>query len=239
VVPIRARVGITPVLAMLHALAAARSTREVWWLHGARNGAEHAFAGECDELLRQLPRGCRYVVYSQPLASDSAGRGFDARGHLNLALLTRIGVARDADFYCCGPAAFLESMTRDLPTLGVARDRLHSETFGPGTFSTPGMKEHRPPPHPPPGPDGAGPRVSFARSGLSVHWDPRYQTLLDLAEACDVPVHWSCRTGVCHTCEAGLIGGSVAYDAEPLDAPAKGNLLLCCSRPRDDVQIDL
>jgi ferredoxin len=89
------------------------------------------------------------------------------------------------------------------------------------------------------GPPGEGPRVSFARSGLSVAWNSRFQNLLDLAEACDVPVHWSCRTGVCHSCEVGLIGGSVTYDPDPLDPPASGNLLICCSRPSVDVVIDL
>ena len=35
---ISAGVGATPVLAMLHALAAAQASREVWWVHGARDG---------------------------------------------------------------------------------------------------------------------------------------------------------------------------------------------------------
>ena len=66
-----------------------------------------------------------------------------------------------------------------------------------------------------------------------------YQSILELAEACDVPVRWSCRTGVCHTCESGLVSGAVDYDPQPLDSPAKGNLLVCCSRPTRDVVIDL
>ena len=234
-----AGVGITPVLAMLHALAGIKSTREVWWLYGARNGAEHPFARECNELLRQLPRSCRYIVYSQPSAAESLSTDYDARGHLGIDALTRLGVARDADFYLCGPPTFLQELTRDLLGWGVPRSQLHSEIFGAGTSSTPGIKEQRPPPHAPAGPPGAGPRVSFARSGLSVAWDARFQSLLDLAEACDVPVSWSCRTGVCHRCESGLVGGSVTYEPDPLDPPATGNLLICCSRPRGEVVIDL
>jgi ferredoxin len=60
-----------------------------------------------------------------------------------------------------------------------------------------------------------------------------------LAEACDVPVKWFCRNGVCHTCESGLIDGKVAYSPEPLDPPADGKLLICCSKPQGDVQLDL
>src|SRR6185437_5615276 len=96
------------------------------------------------------------------------------------------------------------------------------------------------PPHLPADDATTGPLVSFARSGIAVHWRPSaYQSILDLAEACDVPVRWSCRTGVCHNCESGLVSGEVAYGPEPLERPADGNLLICCSRPRGDVVIDL
>ena len=85
-----------------------------------------------------------------------------------------------------------------------------------------------------------GPVVSFSRSGTAAHWDPSaYQSVLELAEACDVPVRWSCRTGVCHSCETGLLSGEVAYDPAPLDEPAAGNLLVCCSQPARDIVIDL
>jgi ferredoxin len=94
-------------------------------------------------------------------------------------------------------------------------------------------------PHAPVGPPGNGPKISFARAGLTVSWDAKFQSLLEFAEACDVPVRFSCRTGVCHTCECGLISGSVKYDPDPLEPPAAGNLLICCSRPQEDVAIDM
>jgi ferredoxin len=95
-------------------------------------------------------------------------------------------------------------------------------------------------PHPPLGARGTGPLVSFARRGLTVRWcSSAEHSLLELAEACDVPVRWSCRTGVCHNCESGLISGSVAYRPDPLDPPAEGNVLICCSQPQGDVVIDL
>jgi ferredoxin-NADP reductase/MOSC domain-containing protein YiiM/ferredoxin len=236
---VSAGVGVTPVLAMLHNLVATRSKREVWWLYGARSSAEHPFARECDELLRELPRSCRYIAYSQASAADAAAGAFDARGHLGLDVLTRLRVPMEADFYLCGPVAFLQDLTRSLRSLGVAPNRLHSESFGPSGSSTPGIDEQRPSPHAPAGAAGKGPRISFARCGLAVNWDSRFQNLLELSEACDVPVRWSCRTGVCHRCEVELISGAVAYEPDPLDPPASGNLLLCCSRPEGDVVLDL
>jgi len=95
-------------------------------------------------------------------------------------------------------------------------------------------------PHMPKEDSNTGPLVSFARSGIAAHWNAsRYASILELAEACDVPVRWSCRTGVCHTCESGLISGAVVYGPEPLEMPANGNLLVCCSQPKSDIVIDL
>jgi ferredoxin-NADP reductase/MOSC domain-containing protein YiiM len=240
VVLLSAGVGVTPVMAMLHALAAQASPRPVWWIYGARNRRDHPFAGEARELLAKLAQAQSHVQYSRPEATDRLGVDFDAAGRLSVAVLEKMGVPREADFYLCGPPAFLEDFTAGLGGWGVARDRVHTEIFGSGKSITPGVKKvPRRLPHAPAGSPGKGPRISFARAGLTVSWNPKFQSLLELAEACDVPVRWSCRTGVCHTCECGLISGSVSYDPEPLEPSAAGNLLICCSRPREDMVIDI
>jgi ferredoxin len=155
-------------------------------------------------------------------------------------VLRQLDLPRDGDFYICGPSAFMSDLTAGLAALGIARDRIHTEAFGAGASNTPGIAAaSRPPPHLPAGVAGSGPLVSFTRSGLNVRWDPTFQSLLELAEACDVPVRWACRTGVCHTCESGLVAGKVSYRPDPVDAPADGDLLICCARPEGDVVIDL
>lgn len=239
VVLLSAGVGATPVLAMLHALAHEASSRAVWWLFGCRNREDHPFAEESHNLVATLTRGKSYIRYSRPGAQDRQGIDFDDPGHLAADMLKNLGVPRDADFYLCGPTVFLRDLTAGLAASGVSDDRVHAEIFGPGKSLTPGIADTpRRPPHPPEGLAGSGPRVSFARSGLNVCWDPKFPSLLDFAEACDVPVRWSCRTGVCHTCESGLISGSVAYQPEPLEPSARGNLLICCSQPQGDLVID-
>jgi len=240
VVLLSAGVGVTPVLAMLHALAADVSPRPAWWIYGARNRQDHPFAREVRDLLAKLPDARGYVQYSQPDAADRLGVDFDAAGRLTATVLEKLGVPRESDFYLCGPPAFFKDFKIGLDGWGVAPDRVHTEVFASGNSITPGVKEApRPLPHAPAGSPGKGPEISFARAGLTVNWDPKFQSLLELAEACDVPVRWSCRTGVCHTCECGLISGSVTYDPEPLEPPAAGNLLTCCSRPREDLIIDI
>src|SRR5579862_1530879 len=239
VVLLSAGVGATPVMSMLHALAAQESKRQVWWIYGARNRAEHPFAEESRSVLKRLSDQRSYIVYSQPAATDRPQTDFDASGHIDTALLDKIGVSRDGDFYLCGPPLFLQNMRDGLSNWGVAAERVHIEIFGALDGITPGMKQVAHNPHQPAGPAGAGPSVSFARSGLTVAWDRKFASLLELAEACDVPVRWSCRTGVCHTCMTGLIGGSITYQPEPLETPAPGNVLVCCSQPDSDVVIDL
>ena len=240
VVLLSAGVGVTPMMAMLHALAANASPRLVWWIYGARNSLDHPFAREVRDLLVNLPQARSHVRYSHPEATDRPGVDFDAAGRLTIAAIEKMGIPRESDFYLCGPAPFLEEFTAGIVGWGVSRDRVHTEIFGSGNPITPGVKEvPRRPPHVPAGSPGKGPRISFARAGLTVFWDTKFQSLLDLAETCDVPVRWACRTGVCHTCECGLVSGSVTYDPEPLEPPADGNLLTCCSRPQDDLVIDI
>jgi len=239
VVLLSAGVGATPVLAMLHALAAEKSNRAVWWLYGTRNREEHPFLEESRALIQELKYGHSYIQYSRPGPTDQRSVDFDAAGRLTVSAFDKIGVPYEGQFYLCGPPGFLRELTADLAAWGVTADRIHAEIFGTLDSITPGMKAATHSPHLPAEPAGLGPQVSFARSGLTLPWNAKYRSLLELAEACDVPVRWSCRTGVCHTCETTLIAGDVQYDPEPLDSPAKGDALICCCRPRGDVVLDL
>jgi ferredoxin-NADP reductase len=236
-----AGIGATPVLAMLYSLATARATRQVLWVHAARDQQHHPFAAEVRQLVRTLPNGRSYVCYSQPGSQDKIGEDFDARGHLSKSFLDEFQIPRDADVYICGPTHFMADMKDALAEKGVAQERIHIEIFNGGEAMTPGVVgTTKRTPHLPKDDVNAGPLVSFARSGIAVHWNAaEYQSILELAEACDVPVRWSCRTGVCHNCESGLVSGEVVYGPEPLDKPAEGNILVCCSQPIGDVVLDL
>jgi ferredoxin-NADP reductase/MOSC domain-containing protein YiiM len=240
VVLLSAGIGVTPVLAMLHVLAAEASTREIWWLYGTRNRREHPFAEETRSLLKALAHGRSHIRYSAPDPEDRPGMDFDAPGRLDMRALQELSLPPGGDFYICGPSAFMSDLTAGLAASGVAPGRIHSEIFGAGPSITPGIAAAPPrQPHLPAGPPGSGALVSFGRSGINVRWEPTFHSLLELAEACDVPVRWSCRTGVCHTCETGLVAGTVGYRPDPVDAPADGNVLICCSQPDGDIVIDL
>jgi ferredoxin-NADP reductase/MOSC domain-containing protein YiiM len=241
VVLLSAGIGVTPVLSMLHALSVAGSRRQVLWIHAARDGEHHPFGAESRRLLNMLEHARGHVCYSAPAASDRMGDDFDDTGRVSQTALEKIGLPVDADVYLCGPASFMHDMKGTLERMGVPGSRLHLERFGGVESFNPGVTGTSVrAPHLPSSEVAEGPLVSFARSGIAAHWNAlAYPSILELAEACDVPVRWSCRSGVCHNCESGLVSGTVAYEPEPLDKPADGNVLICCARPAGDIVVDL
>ena len=238
VVLISAGVGVTPVLCMLHTLAATASPRQIWWLHAAHDHSQHPFAAESRELLGSLSNGHIRVFYSQFDSADDFF-GDTESGRLSAAAVASFGLPPTSDVYLCGPSAFMDDLSAALGELGFQPAQLHTELFGAAPALTPGVAATTVPPHLPVGPPRTGPLVQFSRSGLTARWGPPSSTLLEFAEACDVPVRWSCRTGVCHNCETALLSGTVDYTVEPLEPASLGNILLCCAQPAESVVVDL
>jgi ferredoxin-NADP reductase/MOSC domain-containing protein YiiM len=236
---ISAGIGVTPVLAMLHRLAAQRSGREVWWIHGARGPAEDAFANEVHDLLSGLPHAHEHIFYSAASGDDLATH-HAIGGRLTSRALAILDLPVNASAYICGPMAFMTDVQAALSNLGLRAGDVHTELFGTLGAINPGLTDLRHvPPHLPPGPPGAGPLITFARSGIAAPFNTGQRSLLELADACDVPARWSCRTGVCHTCTTPLLSGEITYSPDPLELPNTGEILICCSRPTTDVVLDM
>ncbi len=229
VVMISAGIGVTPVLAMLHALAAARSSRDIWWLHTARSRETQAFAAEVTTLIESLPQARQQVFYTQ------------TQGRLGQPAIAALGLPTDAAAYLCGPTQFMTEMRDALTAAGLDGTQIHTELFGALPAINPGVVGGAPrtPPHPPAGTPGTGPSITFTRSGLTVNWSSDYGSILDIAEACDVPTRFSCRSGVCHICETGVVAGATRYVQPPLEAPGPGSVLICSAAPESDLVLDL
>jgi ferredoxin-NADP reductase len=246
IVLVSAGIGATPVLAMLQALATARSRREVWWVHGARNGREHAFRAEVRQLLAALPNGFAHVRYSRPDPRDVPGRDFDTLGRVTPEALLDLRLPPDAEYRLCGTAPFVAALEAGLREAGIEPGRIGSERFG-GASANNGSD-----PAPAPGSDRTpalgsdparvgsdpAPTVAFSRSGVSATWESGHGSILELAEANGVPAASGCRAGACHGCRAPVLEGTVRHDPEPLAAAPPGSALLCCAVPEGDVLID-
>lgn len=232
-----AGIGVTPVLAMLHHLADSNSRREVWWIHTTHDAHSHVFADEAAELVGSLRSARSLVYYTAP--GDPLPSGVVA-GRLTADLVAQLALPVHATTYICGPVSFMDDLTSALTAVGLSPRRIHTERFGSRSPINPGVVgTQAPPPHQPPGPPGTGPKVTFARSGLTVRWSDGYPSTLELAEACDVPTQWSCRTGVCHTCVTAVLAGKAEYIMPPLEEPGPDETLICSSRPTGDLVLDL
>ncbi len=243
-------VGLTPLVAMAHALAR-EGRRRTHFIHACENGRAHALSREMRQLSRTAPNLHLHVCYRNPDASDELGRDYDSEGLITPALLQALLPLDDYDFYLCGPGPFMQSVFTQLVELGVREERIRYEFFGPATLlraSPPLIKEAgalAPSAQAASGLSAPATAttdaltVTFSRSGLSVAWDPSFETLLDFAEAQGLTPAFSCRAGICSTCMCDMPAGEVDYVAEPLDEPPQGKALLCCSRPRSDVVIAL
>ncbi len=229
VVLVSAGIGVTPVLAMLHALAEAGSDRDIWWLHTTRSPETQVFTTEVTSLIESLPHARQRVFYTQT---------GDRMDHRSLAALY---LSSDATAYLCGPTQFMTDMRDALVSIGLDSAHIHTELFGALPAINPGVVEtgQRQPPHAPPGTAGQGPSITFSRSGLTVNWSPDYGSILDLAEACDVPTRFACRSGVCHVCVTGVVAGTTTYVQSPLEPPEPGTVLICSAAPETDLVLDL
>ena len=234
-----AGIGITPVLAMLQRLASEASTREVWWVHTTHDATTAGFADEVDDLLGRLPSAHSFVFYTTPAEPLAPASGIRT-GRLTAEVIAGLGLPTDACAYLCGPEGFMDDVTAALAATGLDPARIHTERFGSRSPINPGVvRAELPPPHQPPGEPGAGPEVTFARSGLTTAWSDGYASLLELAEACDVPTQWSCRSGVCHTCVTAVLSGEASYDVTPLEPPGADEVLICSARPEAELVLDL
>ncbi len=231
-----AGVGVTPMVSMLEAIVEASSSRQIWFIHGARNRRKHIMGAFARRIAAEHDNVRLHICYSRPDPEDVLGKDYDSAGHVTVDLIQHLLPRGDFDFYLCGPARFIKTLYDGLLAWSVPKARIHYEFFGPATV----LKPSRPRAHKTAASSGADTiDVSFARSGLTVAWDSSVESLLDLAETHGLRPDFSCRSGICHTCMCRLIDGDVEYSLHIADEPDSGQVLICCSRPRSSVVLDL
>ena len=235
-------VGLTPLVAMLHALAA-ESDRTVHFIHACDNGDLHALRDEVEAVAAARPGLHVHFCYRAPTGRDVAAARHHSAGVVTRDLIQRLLPLDDYDVYLCGPTPFMRAVHAILRGLGVPKNRIAYEFFGPASL----LDDQDAPSPPPPAADATTATaeassdvlVQFARSGISAAWTGASPSLLDLAEAQGLRPEFSCRAGICSTCSARLLSGEVEYFEEPLDPPPDGQVLLCCARPVGSVAIDI
>ncbi|MFX1675859.1 2Fe-2S iron-sulfur cluster-binding protein [Paraburkholderia sp. A2WS-5] len=243
-------VGLTPLVSMLHRLRAMAGARDrrVYFIHACENGAVHAFGREVQAVAAECPNVRVHVCYRQPAAQDRRAQTFDSEGLITRETLQGLLPLDDYEVYLCGPPAFMQANWRLLRSLGVARERIHYEFFGPATVleadaDVEPARETSPDAVPRTETireiDAHATTVRFHPDAAPVAWDDRCESLLELAEQHGYAVPFSCRVGICNTCVTRLAQGNVEYATAPLDPPAEGTVLLCCAKPAGHVTLAL
>jgi len=232
-------VGLTPLVSMLHALAA--TERRTFFIHACENGEVHALRDEVEALAASNPGVTVHFCYRFPTEADRAADNHHSEGVVTKELMQRLLPLDDYDFYLCGPSPFMQAVHATLRGLGVARERIAYEFFGPAMLleAVPEKPKAAAPTTPTVAAPGEALMVEFRKSGVTAAWDGNAESLLAFAEDQGLVPEFSCRAGICGTCKSHLVSGEVAYFEEPLDELAAGEVLLCCSKPQGSVVLDL
>jgi ferredoxin-NADP reductase len=225
-------IGLTPLMAMAHALGA-DGGRPTLLAHVATTPGEAIFAEELASLAARAPNlTVRRLLVG---VAGSVPDGFHGIGPLTADHLRAWLPIGDYEAYLCGPRAFLDATTTTLAGLGLRPERILTESFEPARPAAAASTA----PAPAPAPVLADtPPVTFEPAGRTVPWDPACRTLLDFAEANGLAPPFSCRAGICATCRTA-VEGPVGYVDEPLEMPEPGYALLCCAVPRGPVTVRL
>jgi ferredoxin-NADP reductase/MOSC domain-containing protein YiiM len=239
VVMLSGGVGLTPMISMLNAIVESGKKRQVWFVHGTRNGIHHAMCKHMRRVAVDNDNVSLHIRYSRPQPEDLKGRDYDSTGHVTVDFLGELLPDKNMDFYLCGPPPFMKSLLKDLLDCGVPQNRIHFELFGPASMLQEGIRSKRALSRKKPVSGEEAFEVVFLQTGTTAKWDPEYENLLDFAEDQGVFPDFSCRSGICHTCMHELLEGEVEYAFEPLDPPYPGQVLLCCARPKSNLVIDV
>jgi len=239
VVLLSAGVGLTPLISMLNAIVEVGSNRPTWFIHGSRNKREHAMGEHVRRVTEENSNVYSHIRYSKPSSEDKIGPDYDDRGHVDIELVKHLVPDRNCDFYLCGPAPFMKSLFNGLLAWGVPEVRIHYEFFGPASVLKERAKVSTPKHIAEASQCCEEIEVTFSKSGVKANWNPSFESILDLAEANGLSPDYSCRSGIYHTCMCKLEEGEVEYVLEPLDPPEEGSVLICCSKPRNNVVVDL
>lgn len=238
---IGAGVGITPLMSVLRYLTDRSWPGDIYLLYGCSTSQNVIFREELDYLQRRHPNLHVVITISHPEESDWKG----STGRITKELITQsVPDLASRYVHICGPVPMMESVKKMLSEIGVPKERIKSEAFGPA-LGKPEPTRTKPAP-----PSGVGaveqsaqvalPTVKFALSDKSAPL-PRDETILDAADQVGVDIDNSCRLGTCGTCRVKLLSGSVTMEVEdglePDDKEA-GIILACQAKSGRDVTVE-
>ncbi|MEM9941026.1 MAG: 2Fe-2S iron-sulfur cluster-binding protein, partial [Planctomycetota bacterium] len=226
-------IGITPMVSMANTLLENNSKRPIILLYGVRNGLDQPFRHHLEELGSRHDNFFSIFCYSRPCPEDLLDRDYHIEGFVSVDILKKLLPQPACEFYLCGPPKFMDSIYNDLKDWNVGEDQIFFEAFGPATVGKNRNKEkgshltemtHQ---------------IRFSQSEVTVKWDGSCDSLLELAEAKEIPIDSGCRAGSCGTCVTKILSGSVSYpDNQAVDC-GSDECLACIAQPASDLELEV
>ena len=241
IVLIAGGVGITPMMSVARYLTDRSYPCEIFFLYGARSPEEFVFREELEYLQKRHAN--LHVAATMSRAEGTAWMG--ATGPISKEFIARSvpEIARRR-VHLCGPPPMMEAVRAALAELGVPKDQIKTEAFGPARGVAPGTAA----PLPSSGlapvgetiPRIATAEVRFTKSGKTGALAPD-QTVLEAAEVIGVEIDYSCRVGICGACKVRLIEGAVTMEVEeglPPEEKARGVILACQAKSVGNLAVE-
>lgn len=219
--------GITPVLSLAATALATEPESTFTVVCGNRSAAEVMFADELAELKDRHPQRLRlvHVLSREQHASELLSGRLDAAR--STRLIEALGLVDVDEWFLCGPLGVVRSAQQAIESTAAA-GRVHVELF----------HAEQPPAATVSAGEGGSVAVTITLDGRSTDFSmDRGERVLDAALRHRGGLPYACKGGVCSTCRAKLVSGTVEMAAnwalEP-DELAAGYVLTCQSMPTTD-----
>ncbi len=249
IVLISGGVGITPMMSITRYLTDRSYPGDIFFLYGARAPLDFTFREELEHLQKRHPN--LHVAATMERAEGTTWMG--SLGYVSKEFIARsVPEITRRRVHLCGPPAMMEAVKTALAELGVPREQVKTEAFGPARGVAPGTPAPLPVATPAPAaataaattasavPRVATAEVEFTKSGKTGPLAPD-QSVLEAAEAIEVEIDYLCRVGICGVCKVPLLKGEVTMEVEeglPPEEKARGIILACQAKSVGNLKVD-
>ena len=133
IVLISGGIGLTPMLSMLEANKNSSKSNKTYWIHACRNSAVHAFKEEVEAIQKDAD-WLETFTFIEDLEEAHANESI-RKGRIDLNFCGDTIISPEANYYICGPGAFIKVQYEQLIGRNVKRENIFYEEFGPQSIS--------------------------------------------------------------------------------------------------------
>lgn len=229
--------GITPLMSIIKTVLHAEPNSRCTLIYGNRNAASIIFKNELDELAAAHP-GRLSIIYSidQPEAGWNGLTRMLSADTIKQLITQHQGTITEREFFICGPAGMMEQAKKAVEFLGVNAANIHIEYF-----TAPVGGEEKPVEVSAPEPDFEGSKVFVKLGGKEYELLIKDKTtILHAGIKAGIDPPFSCEAGICSTCMAKVIEGTVKMDENNIltdEEVKKGYVLTCQAHPTSKVVV--